>query len=186
MTLKELSKCYEEAAVLLRQRISELRKMMNETDDPDKIWHIKRRIAELTPMLTQMNDLSWLLDNYYEIGGCDRDFRYGFNGKRESPKKRATDENLAPGLARRINRLTATGFLGIPFRNEDHDADGQGTECEQKHHLPDDKTSGGHSAPRSEILPVLNQFFSDNPEIHRRNRDNEQPPKRYLHGKGHR
>ena len=68
MTLTELSKCYEEAAVPLRNRLSQLRRMLDETDDPEEIWHIKRRIAELTPMLTQMNELAELTARYYERG----------------------------------------------------------------------------------------------------------------------
>ena len=68
MTLQELSRCYEEAAVPLRARLRELRKMLEKTDDPEEIWHIKRRIGELTPMLTQMNELAELTAHYYERG----------------------------------------------------------------------------------------------------------------------
>ena len=68
MTLKELSVCYEEAAVPLRQRLRELRQLLTQAEDPEEIWHIKRRIAELTPMLTQMNELAELTANYYERG----------------------------------------------------------------------------------------------------------------------
>ena len=48
MTLKELSLCYEAAAVPLRARLRELRQALQQTDDPEEIWHLKRRIAELT------------------------------------------------------------------------------------------------------------------------------------------
>ena len=68
MTLSELSRCYEEAAVPLRTRLRELRYMLQEAQDPEEIWHIKRRIAELTPMLTQMNELAELTARYYERG----------------------------------------------------------------------------------------------------------------------
>ena len=68
MTLQELSRCYEEAAVPLRARLRELRKMLEKTDDPEEIWHIKRRIGDLTPMLTQMNELAELTAHYYERG----------------------------------------------------------------------------------------------------------------------
>jgi hypothetical protein len=68
MTLAELSKCYEEAAVPLRNRLRELRLLLAQTEDPEEIWHIKRRIAELTPMLTQMNELAELTAHYYERG----------------------------------------------------------------------------------------------------------------------
>ena len=68
MTLAELSKCYEEAAVPLRARLRELRIRLADAEDPEEIWHIKRRIAELTPMLTQMNELAELTARYYEMG----------------------------------------------------------------------------------------------------------------------
>jgi len=68
MTLLEISKCYEEVAVPLRRRLKELRHMLTLTEDPEEIWHIKRRIAELTPMLTQMNELAELTARYYERG----------------------------------------------------------------------------------------------------------------------
>ena len=68
MTLTELSRCYEEAAQPLRARLRELRIMLAPAEDPEEIWHIKRRIAELTPMLTQMNELAELTARYYERG----------------------------------------------------------------------------------------------------------------------
>ena len=55
MTLREISAEYEAAAVPLRLRLRELRQLLGEVETADEIWHIKRRIAELTPMLTQMN-----------------------------------------------------------------------------------------------------------------------------------
>ena len=68
MTLSELSRCYEEAAVPLRRRLRELRQMLAESTDAEEIWHIKRRIGELTPMLTQMNELQELTAHYYDRG----------------------------------------------------------------------------------------------------------------------
>ena len=68
MTLDQLSRCYEEAAIPLRNRLRELRIALACTDDPEEIWHLKRRIAELTPMLTQMNELAELTAHYYDRG----------------------------------------------------------------------------------------------------------------------
>ena len=68
MTLAELSRCYEEAAVPLRNRLRELRQALAVSSDPEEIWHIKRRIGELTPMLTQMNELAELTAHYYDRG----------------------------------------------------------------------------------------------------------------------
>jgi hypothetical protein len=68
MTLQEISQGYEAAAVPLRARLKELRTMLAQATDPEEIWHIKRRIAELTPMLTQVNELAELTARYYERG----------------------------------------------------------------------------------------------------------------------
>jgi len=68
MTLQELSADYEAAAVPLRARLSLLRKRLAQAADPEEIWHLQRRIAELTPMLTQMNELAELTAHYYDKG----------------------------------------------------------------------------------------------------------------------
>ena len=68
MKLAELSREYRESARLLQERLRQLRQMLARTEDPEEIWHIKRRIAELTPMLTQMNELADLTEHYYERG----------------------------------------------------------------------------------------------------------------------
>lgn len=67
-TLKEISRGYRAAAQPLRQRLRELRLALTQSEDPDEIWHIKRRIAELTPMLTQMNEMAELTQHYYDRG----------------------------------------------------------------------------------------------------------------------
>lgn len=68
MTLWELSGQYEASAALLRRRLRELRQAAAQETDPDTLWRLKRRIAELTPMLTQMNELAELTGHYYERG----------------------------------------------------------------------------------------------------------------------
>ena len=68
MTLKAHSTGYRESAQLLRVRLRQLRQELARAEDPEEIWHIKRRIAELTPMLTQMNELAELTERYYEKG----------------------------------------------------------------------------------------------------------------------
>jgi hypothetical protein len=68
MTLQELSRCYEEAAVPLRSRLRQLRQQLSQETDPDKIFHLQRRIRELTPMLTEMHELAELTAHYYDKG----------------------------------------------------------------------------------------------------------------------
>ena len=68
MTLKELSLCYLESAVPIRARLRQLRFLLADARDPEEIWHIKREIAELTPILTQLNELADLTAHYYDRG----------------------------------------------------------------------------------------------------------------------
>ena len=68
MTLREMSREYEQSAALLRARLKRLRQELAQAEDPEEIWHLKRRIAELTPTLTQMNELEDLTAHYYERG----------------------------------------------------------------------------------------------------------------------
>ena len=68
MTLVQLSRAYEESARLLKDRMRLLRQQLHQTDDPDEKWHLQRRIAELTPILTQMNELAELTAHYYDRG----------------------------------------------------------------------------------------------------------------------
>ena len=52
----------------LRARLRQLRQLLAQTQDPEEIFHLKRRIQELTPMLTQMNELAELTAHYYDRG----------------------------------------------------------------------------------------------------------------------
>ena len=69
MTLAELSVEYEESARLLRVRMHDLRLMIQNTEDPEEKWQLQRRLAALTPLLTQMNELADLTAHY-----CDRGY----------------------------------------------------------------------------------------------------------------
>ena len=68
MTLAEMSRSYEESAALLHERLRYLRKALAASRDPEEIWHYKRRITELVPILTQMNELAELTAHYYDPG----------------------------------------------------------------------------------------------------------------------
>ena len=68
MTLREMSRDYEASAALLRARLKYLRQELAVAEDAETAWHLRRRIAELTPMLTQMNELAELTAHYYERG----------------------------------------------------------------------------------------------------------------------
>ena len=67
------------AVSLIRCRLKELRAKLKKESDPENAWHLKRRIAELTPILTQMNELAELTERYYEKGYY-RSEKYSSNG----------------------------------------------------------------------------------------------------------
>lgn len=60
---------------LISERMSLLRRQRRETDDPQERFRLERRLLELRPMLTQMNQLAELTAHYYERG-YDRDGHY--------------------------------------------------------------------------------------------------------------
>ena len=68
MTLRELSPAYRASAELLARRIRELQRSARATDDPVEKWHLRRRIAELRPMLEQTLELAELTEHYYDRG----------------------------------------------------------------------------------------------------------------------
>ena len=68
MALADLSTDYAFAAQLLRNRLRLLRQALAQASDPEDVFHLKRRIAELAPMLTQMNELAELTAHYYDRG----------------------------------------------------------------------------------------------------------------------
>ena len=68
MTMLELSESYRESADLLRERLWHLRRARLRTHDHEELFRINRRIDELTPMLTQMNELAELTAHYYDRG----------------------------------------------------------------------------------------------------------------------
>lgn len=68
MTMKELSESYRQSAELLRNRLRLLRAQRSQEKDPEEQFRLERRIQDLTPMLTQMNELAELTEHYYDRG----------------------------------------------------------------------------------------------------------------------
>lgn len=66
--LSELGKQYREAAEPIRKRLAELRAKLQQTSDPEEAWHLKRRIGELTPILSEVNAMAECAERYYEKG----------------------------------------------------------------------------------------------------------------------
>lgn len=68
MTLYELSFVYEEDALRLRLRMTELRQQARGTEDTERRRALYRRMAELEPLLRQSRELAKLTRHYYERG----------------------------------------------------------------------------------------------------------------------
>ena len=68
MSLENLSWSYKESAKLLRDRLTLLRAMARQTQDPEEKYALNHRINTLAPILTEMNDLEELTRRYYERG----------------------------------------------------------------------------------------------------------------------
>ena len=69
MTLMEMSALYDDSALLISGRLAELRSALRVCGSEDESRRLRRRMAELKPMLTQCRKLSCLTAGYY-----DRDF----------------------------------------------------------------------------------------------------------------
>ena len=68
MTLEELSETYREAAKPLRERLKQLRMELVTETNPQIAFCLKTRIAQTTPILTQLSELAELREHYYERG----------------------------------------------------------------------------------------------------------------------
>lgn len=66
MTLYELSFTYEDSAELLRVRIRELRQKEKLAQSYEEKQRLRRRVAELDPLLREMRELTVLARRYYD------------------------------------------------------------------------------------------------------------------------
>ena len=66
MTLDALSDGYLQAALLLRRRLSALRRALRDAPDAQERVSLRHRIAVLTAMQTQCYELAALTAHYYE------------------------------------------------------------------------------------------------------------------------
>lgn len=105
--MEKLAESYEESARLLSARLAELRKLLAEATDPDDVWHIKRRIADLTPMLTECNAIAEYCRHYYDRGYYIGDGPFGTRKRNEQTaiiRSRAKNKNYN---GHGIDRLSA-------------------------------------------------------------------------------
>lgn len=66
MTLLEMSASYRKNADAIHRRITELRVLERAQKDPEEIFHLHRRINELTPLWREARELAVLTAHYYD------------------------------------------------------------------------------------------------------------------------
>lgn len=148
MALNDLSADYQHSAQLIKTRIAALRTELRKTTDPEKIWQLKRRIAELTPMLAEMNELAELTARYYERGYY-RNEKYSANcfaGIDKDPDR----ETLAHRIddCRERDDGSPAGYVSSVLpRGKDDSADSRREKSKQKHREQKLAKSRGQIAP---------------------------------------
>jgi len=77
MTLREMSADYRAAARQVRLQLQQLRKAYRQEEDREKRWQLKMQIARYTEVLTQLGELAFLTEHYYERS-CRPNAKYCF------------------------------------------------------------------------------------------------------------
>lgn len=67
-SMQELSADYAEAASMLSRKLKELSAQLRNAQTAEERWKLKVRIADLRPMLTEMNKTKIYCEKYYERG----------------------------------------------------------------------------------------------------------------------
>ena len=112
MTLYEIGCEYEKSAEPLRKRLSELRSLAKAETDPEKLWHLKRRISELTPILTECNKMARRCKTYYSRNAVGRAGERGIPKSTKSQKVGAIDFNHGKRTYTTAERSCGKGSVG--------------------------------------------------------------------------
>ena len=126
MTLLEIGLEYERSAQLLRVRLSELRKELKHAADSEAIWHLKRRIYDLTPMLTECNRAAKRCREYYNRSECLDSAQSGENAR-----------NIVSDYEKRIDSATVSGCAKSFTRGPDTTKRSRRAGRLSKYNLPD-------------------------------------------------
>lgn len=120
-TLYEIGLEYERSAEPLRARLAELRALYAVTEDVEERWRIKRRINELTPMLTQCNKLARYCKKYYDRGYYINDGAFTEERKLDGNQveKLRTLEKARTHIEGTANAKTVGVCPGVSFQRAD-------------------------------------------------------------------
>ena len=167
MTLEELSREYRKSAKLLSDRLAQLRGLLRQAEDPEEVFQLKRRIAELTPILTEMRAISDLTEHYYERGHY-RNEQYSSNCFREQGgARRQAKAYFGEDCSERVDGAPAGYVHLVPLEEREHHPDRQQAGSSQKHrkpHFEEGRAEGGPVYPICEISgELLEMFFPSEP-----------------------
>lgn len=133
MSLENLSAEYQHSAQLIKNRLAELRAELKKTTDPAEVWNLKRRIRELTPMLTEMNDLAELTARYYEKGYF-RNEKYSANCFEDLRLRQSKANGNPVGNSGERADGSPAGYVSCVLPSGEVDTgDSSGEERKQKH-----------------------------------------------------
>ena len=68
MTLLEMSACYTDSAVAIRERMAQLKTAAGKAESEELARALRQRIAELAPLLREMRELAVLTARSYDRG----------------------------------------------------------------------------------------------------------------------
>lgn len=89
MSLRELAPAYRESARKLSERLGLLRRELKACNDPEEAFKLQRRIAELTPMLTEVKRCLHAVENYYATCSPVHPSLKGYPTQRTTSAKRS-------------------------------------------------------------------------------------------------
>ena len=145
MTLEEISLSYRVAAEPLRRRLRELRQVAAVETDPEELWQLRHRMAVLTPILTQLNELAELTAHYYERGYW-RSEKY----TRSQPGQAGAGQAHYGAGAQRASAADPGGLL---HPGNDHDGNRPGPVRDAQHGVPHPDAGDGKNLAVSASRP---------------------------------
>ena len=172
MTLKELAVEYRQSAQLLRERLRDLRQAHKLAESADERWKLKRRILDLTPLLTQTNKVADLLEHYYDRGYY-RNAEYSANAF--GTYFPATIRKPAQDHSKRVDTCPAGYAYCLPDKGRITERVRRADGCEQINSKPqsaesDEKIAALHSVLIDSSPAVLERLF---PQIKKETEKNE-------------
>lgn len=152
MTLEELSTEYRKSAKLICERLHSLREQLKHAENPEDVFNLKRRIAELTPILTELNKIAQITAHYYERGFWrDAEFTSNCFSQRTGQRKTPDFEIFEANHSERTDGCPAGYVHQIPPETAVHYKNSRGNRRKQKHCKPQSLQSGAKDCQVQQI-----------------------------------